>query len=182
MRADSYLGLIAVFVPFSLVSIGGGPSIFAGMQHESVDVMHWLSAREFIDLFAIARVAPGPGTMLATLIGWKVAGISGAIVATLAIFLPSSLACWVVAHFWHRYRDRAWHAALVTGLVPVGAGLMFSGVLSILRLENAGWLSWGVGLAGAAILTKRKQTHPFVILTGAAAIFVLAELAGLQAT
>jgi chromate transporter len=179
---NAYLGLIAVFVPFSLVSIGGGPSIFAGMQHESVDVMHWMNGREFIDLFAIARVAPGPGTMLATLIGWKVAGISGAIVATLAIFVPSSIACWVVAHFWHRYRNRPWHSALVTGLVPVGAGLMFAGALSIFRLENAGWLSWGVGLVGAAILTKRKHLHPFVILFGAAAVFVLAEMAGIRAT
>lgn len=182
MRDNPYLALIAVFVPFSLVSIGGGPSIFAGMQHESVDVMHWLNAREFIDLFAIARIAPGPGTMLATLIGWKVAGVTGAIVATLAIFVPSSILCWIVARVWNRYRDRAWHSALATGLVPVGAGLMFAGVLSILRLSNAGWLSWGVGLGGAAILTVRKQLHPFIILFGAAALFIVAEMAGVGQT
>ena len=179
MRLDVFLSLLSVFVPFSLVSIGGGPSVFAGMQHASVDVMHWTSARQFIDLFAIARVAPGPGSMLSTLIGWKAGGIPGAIVATLAMFLPSSILCWGVAHVWHRYRGHAWHAALVEGLVPVGAGLMFAGVLAIFRLENAGWLSWGVVLVGAAILTMRKNLHPFVILFGAAGVFVVAQMAGI---
>src|SRR4051812_18951794 len=74
MRSNPYLALIAVFVPFSLTSIGGGPSVFAGIQHQAVDVYHWVSAREFVDLFAISRAAPGPGSMLVMLIGWKVAG------------------------------------------------------------------------------------------------------------
>ena len=74
MRGDPYLTLMAVFVPFSLTSIGGGPSVFAGIQNQAVDVHHWVSAREFIDLFAISRAAPGPSSMLVTLIGWKVAG------------------------------------------------------------------------------------------------------------
>ena len=92
MRENALWSLIVVFVPFSLVSIGGGPSIFAGIQHQSVEVYHWVTAREFVDLFAIARAAPGPGSMLVTLLGWKVAGWTGAIVATLALFVPSSLA------------------------------------------------------------------------------------------
>ena len=85
MRDNPYFGLLYVLVPFSLVSVGGGPAIFAPLQHQSVDIWQWVSAREVVDLFAIARTAPGPGAMLTTLIGWKVAGWSGAIVATLAL-------------------------------------------------------------------------------------------------
>jgi chromate transporter len=62
MRDNPLLALILVFVPFSLVSVGGGPSILAGIQHQTVDVRHWLDAREFLDIFAIARAAPGPGS------------------------------------------------------------------------------------------------------------------------
>ena len=69
MRDNPLIGLAWVLVPFSLLSIGGGPSIFAPLQRETVDVWHWITAREFIDLFAIARTAPGPGAMLSTLIG-----------------------------------------------------------------------------------------------------------------
>jgi len=79
------LALVVVFVPLSLLSIGGGASLLADMEHQSVTVHGWTTPREFADLFAISRVAPGPGTMLAALIGWKVAGWAGAVVATVAL-------------------------------------------------------------------------------------------------
>src|SRR5260370_34100513 len=83
--------LVISFAPLSLVSIGGGPSVFAEMQHQAVVVHGWMTQREFADLFAISRAAPGPGALLATLIGWQVAGWLGALVVSLAFFLPSSL-------------------------------------------------------------------------------------------
>jgi len=171
-----YLALIAVLVPFSLVAIGGGPAIFAPLQHQSVDVYHWLSAREFIELFAIARVAPGPGSMLSTLIGWKVAGWGGAVVATLAMFVPSSILCVAVARVWSRYRGRAWHHALEEGLAPIGTGLMFAGALAIFRLADAGPLAWGTAAAVAAMLTWRPGTHPFILLGMGAVLFAAISL------
>jgi chromate transport protein ChrA len=71
------LALVVVFVPLSLLSIGGGASLLADMEHQSVTVHGWTTPREFADLFAISRAAPGPGTMLAALIGWKAAGWGG---------------------------------------------------------------------------------------------------------
>src|SRR5207244_3038579 len=73
------------------LSIGGGASLLAEIEHQSVGVHAWTTQREFADLFAISRAAPGPGTMLSTLIGWKVAGLAGALTATLVLYLPSSL-------------------------------------------------------------------------------------------
>ena len=66
---------------------------------------------EFIDLFALSRAAPGPVSMLITLIGWKVAGLPGASVATAALFGPSSVLCYVLARIWNAYRGKAWHKA-----------------------------------------------------------------------
>ncbi|MDB5652143.1 MAG: Chromate transport protein ChrA [Hyphomicrobiales bacterium] len=180
MREDStltaYLALMAVFVPFSLVAIGGGPSIFAPMQHESVDVRHWMTGREFIEIFAIARVAPGPGSMLATLIGWKVAGWGGALVATAALFVPSSILCLGVSNVWNRYRGRDWHKALETGLAPIGTGLMFAGVLAIFRMAGAGPLAWCTAIVVAAALTWRPKVHPFALLLLGAVAFNVALL------
>src|SRR5215831_7455519 len=76
------LALVLVFVPLSLLSIGGGASLLADMEHQSVGVQGWTTPREFADLFAISRAAPGPGTMLSTLIGWKAGGWAGAVTAT----------------------------------------------------------------------------------------------------
>jgi chromate transporter len=182
MRDDSslspYLALITVFVPLSLVAIGGGPSIFAPIQKEAVDIHKWMSAREFIEIFAVARVAPGPGSMLGTLIGWKVAGWGGAIVATLALFIPSSILCLAVAKVWNRYRGRDWHKAVETGLAPIGTGLMFAGVVAILRLAHAGPFAWGLAIVVALILTWRPKTHPFaVLLIGAVAFNIQLLLA-----
>jgi chromate transporter len=172
MRDDLPFGLLVVFVPFSLVSIGGGPSVFAGIQHQVVDVHQWLTAREFIDLFAISRAAPGPGTMLATAIGWHMAGWTGALLATIGLFVPSSLLCYGVVRVWSRHRGKHWHTALEEGLAPVGSGLILAGVVSILSIGDSGVLGWGLALAAAGLLTWRPKLHPLLLFVLGAAIFV----------
>ena len=172
MRNDLTWALVAVFVPFSLTSIGGGPSVFAGIQHQAVDVHHWVSAREFVDLFAISRAAPGPGSMLVTLIGWKVSGWWGALVATLALFVSSSLLCYGVARVWNRHRGKPWHTALEQGLAPVGAGLLLAGIVAIFRVAGAGWAAWAVALGAAAILAWRPRLHPLVLLAVGGLAFI----------
>lgn len=173
MRDDNpLLNLTAVFVPFSLVSIGGGPSIFAGIQHETVDERHWLTAREFVNLFAIARAAPGPGSMLSTLVGWTLDGWAGAIVATLALFVPSSLLCYFVVRIWHKHREKAWRQALEDGLAPVGSGLILAGILAIFRIGGSGFLSYFVAAASAGILFWKPKAHPLLLFAAGAAIFV----------
>ena len=134
MREETLATLVAILAPLSVAAIGGASSIYAPLQHQTVDVLGWLTPQEFVELFAIARVTPGPGSMLATLIGFKVAGLAGAAVATLALFLPSSLICFAVARMWNRYRGRPWHQAFEDGLAPIGAGLLFAGVVAVLRL------------------------------------------------
>jgi chromate transporter len=116
--------------------------------------------------------------MLATVIGWKVAGWGGALVATAALFIPSSILCLGVAKVWNRYRGRDWHKALETGLAPIGTGLMFAGVVAILKLSDAGPFAWGLAGVVALILTWRPKTHPFaVLLIGAVAFNIQLWLA-----
>src|SRR5215471_17859153 len=121
------LALALVFVPLSLLSIGGGASLLAEIEHQSVAVHGWTTQRQFADLFAISRAAPGPGTMLAALIGWKVAGVPGALAATMALYLPSSLLVYGAARLWGRWRGSVWHTAIERGLAPIAAGLILSG-------------------------------------------------------
>ena len=166
MRGSTYVALLAVLVPFSLVSVGGGPSIVAALQHQAVDLRHWVNGREFVDLFAIARAAPGPGSMLVTLLGWKVAGWSGALVATLAMFVPSSVVCYAVAGAWNRHRGKGWHSAVERGMVPVVAGLLFAGVLAIGRLADAGIPYWLLAFATLGILTRMPRINVLLLLLG----------------
>ena len=169
--------LAFVFVPLSLVSVGGGPAIFAEMQNQAVVVHGWTTEREFADLFAISRAAPGPGVLLVTLIGWNAAGWLGAIVASLAFFLPSSLLIYGAARVWNRYRGSRWHAAVEAGLAPIAAGLVFAGGLAILQSGNGSLLIWAVALLVAAGRFWRPSLHPMALLAIGAFVFVLSGLA-----
>jgi chromate transporter len=175
MRDSELLALVAILAPLSIASIGGAGSVYAPLQHQTVEVHRWLTGQEFIDLFAIARVTPGPGTMLATLIGWKVAGLAGALVATLALFLPATVLCYAVARVWNRYRGKPWHEAFEQGLAPIGAGLLFAGVLAILRIGAGGPLSWITAAGVAGLLVWRPKLHPFALLIAGAVLFIAVQ-------
>jgi chromate transporter len=134
------LGLIVVFAPLSLFSFGGGQAVIADIQYQTVHVYHWLTNQEFIEMFAIARAAPGPSTLIAALIGWHVAGLWGGIVATLAIYVPSSIIVYVAARWWIRNDGSAWHNAIENGLAPIAVGLIFAGALAVIKAAGMGTL------------------------------------------
>jgi chromate transporter len=131
MAEDSrtLVALVLVFAPLSLVSIGGGPATLAEMQHQAVAVHAWVTQREFADLFAISRAAPGPGALLATLIGWREGGWLGALTVSFAFFFPSSVLVCVAGNYWRRGRGLGWHAAVEQGFVPITGGLVLAGAL-----------------------------------------------------
>jgi chromate transporter len=172
MSDHPLLALFVVIAPLSLIALGGASAIYAPLQHQAVDVYHWVTGREYLELFAIARVTPGPGSMLTTILGWRVAGLPGALVATLALYIPSCALCFVVGRVWNRYRGSRWHAVIENGLRPIGAGLMISGGVMILRVEEQGPLAWAMALAACALLAWRPLVHPMILIAGGAALFV----------
>jgi chromate transporter len=173
------LALALVFVPLSLLSIGGGASLLAEIEHQSVAVHGWTTQREFADLFAISRAAPGPGTMLAALIGWKVAGVTGALAATVALYLPSSLLVYGAARLWGRWRGSVWHTAIERGLAPIAAGLILSGGLAVLRISPGGPAVWAAAIVATALLLGWPRCHPLALFAACGALFGLAEVVGL---
>jgi chromate transporter len=167
MDEEAVWGLVRIFVPLSLLSIGGAPSILAEMEHQTVDVYGWLTQRDFVDLFAISRAAPGPGTLLVTLIGWKVAGLLGAIAASVAFYLPTSLILYGVATVWRRYRSAPWREPVEHGLAPIAIGLIFAGAYAILQATPGGLLTFGTTAVAVALLLW-KPINPIILLSGAA--------------
>ncbi len=174
---DILLALALVFAPLSLLSFGGGNAVLADIAQQSIAVHHWTSEREFADLFALSRAAPGPGSMLAALIGWRAAGIAGAAVATLAFYLPGALLVYGAARLWGRWRGSRWHSAIERGLAPIAAGLLLSGGIAVLRASPAGWPVWAAAAVTTAALLRWPKLHPVPLLLGGGALFaVLAVL------
>jgi chromate transporter len=166
--------LAQVFTPLSLTAFGGGMAVISEMRNQTVDIYQWVVPAQFLALFAIARGAPGPGSMmLATMIGWQVMGPLGAIVATLAMFLPSTLFSVGVAVVWKKYRERKFVKQVERALLPIGAGLLIAGLGSLLRLTSASWALLAIAVASSVICLARPSTHPMALI-GAGALVNLA--------
>jgi chromate transporter len=146
------LTFVTLFVPLSLVSVGGGQTLVAGIHRQVVDNHHWLTETQFVDAFAISRMSPGPGTLLVTLIGWDVAGVWGAIVASLAIFVPSALLVYGLARLWARYRGARWQLALEAGLRPVAAGMILASGFVLLQALEGGWPARCIALGAVVFI------------------------------
>ena len=77
----------------SLFAVGGANSAIPEMHRIAVDVQHWMNDKQFADIFAISQLSPGPNVLIVTLIGYSVAGIAGALAATVAMCGPTAIAC-----------------------------------------------------------------------------------------
>ncbi len=165
------LSFVALFVPLSLVSVGGGQTLVADIHRQVVDNHHWLTETQFVDAFAISRMSPGPGTLLVTLIGWDVAGVWGAIVASLAIFVPSALLVYGLARLWARYRGARWQLALEAGLRPVASGMILASGFVLLQALEGGWPARCIALASTVLLLVTR-VNPIALMALGAVVFI----------
>ncbi len=157
------LTLIFIFAGLSLVAIGGASSTLPAMEHALVVQRHLLSQTEFVRLFAIAQAAPGPNMLAVTLFGWRMAGLAGAAVATLAFLLPSCTLSYFVGDVWSRFKDRRWRTVVQAGLVPVTAGLMLAAGALLLRDAAVDWRAIAVATLVVAG-TLGTRIHPLLFL------------------
>lgn len=165
---STLLDLAVVHAQLSLLAFGGAAAIIPEMQRQVVDVHHWMDAREFAALYALAQAAPGPNLMVVSLVGWRVAGFWGALVTTAAISAPSSILTFLVSGVWFRFRDAPWRKALQAGLQPVTAGLILASAALLIRSTAVDWSAAAVVVVAAALFIGTKL-HPLLILAGAAA-------------
>ncbi|GAB0114843.1 chromate transporter [Acidisoma sp. C75] len=165
------LTLILVFGELSLLAFGGASSALPEMQRLVVRQEHWMSAEEFLRLYALAQAAPGPNVLAVTLFGWKVAGIGGALAATAAFLLPALILAYWMGRAWARFRDKEWRILVQAGLVPVTVGLMLASAYLLLRAAAIDQRMLALALA-VALLCLVTRRHPLWYL-GAAALLGL---------
>jgi len=136
--------LFTQFCLLNFVAFGGITAMLPEIHRLVVDQRHWMDDATFAHLFAIAQAAPGPNLLVVSLIGWQVAGIPGAIAATLAISLPVSIVVFILYRHWARLADAPWQQSIHTGIAPLAVGLV----------SASGWFvaaSAGLDLRGLAL-------------------------------
>ena len=170
MRDDSVLITLAVqFALLSLFAVGGATAAIPEMHRQAVELQHWMTDRQFSELFAISQAAPGPNVVIVTLIGQQAGGVLGGLIATLAMCVPSCVLAFLVSRVFDRFKGAHWRNAIQAGLVPVTIGLVAASALIVAQAADHGWSTFAITIATAA-LTYGTRITPLIALAVAAAL------------
>ncbi|KAF0246945.1 MAG: chromate transporter [bacterium] len=162
------LGKIAfLFLRIGAVTFGGGFVMIPLIEQEVVKNLHWLTHQQFVDGMALGQMTPGPVLITATFIGYYVASLPGAIVATIAVFLPSLLITIIVGHPLERFRTNPQVQAFLSAVTPTVVGMMGAAFVNI---NQAGVHSYlGILIASISCLILLKwRISPALVMLGAA--------------
>lgn len=159
MNDSPLIPLFGYFALLSLFAVGGANAAIPEMHRIAVEVMQWMSDRQFADSFAIAQVSPGPNVIIVTLIGYHVAGLAGAAVATTAMCGPTCILAFLVARTWDRFKGARWRMAIQSGLVPVSLGLIAASAFVLARSADHNIYS-GILTAATAVVGFATRINP----------------------
>ncbi len=180
-----YIELFLSFIQVGIFSVGGGYSAIPLIQNQIVEKNNWLTMTEFADIVTIAEMTPGPILInAATFVGISIAGVPGAIIASLGSILPSAIIVLVLAYLFKKYSDLTAVKGILSGLRPAIVALIASAGLSLLALalwENKNFSVnfsetniFALVLFNIAFVILRKfKTSPILIMlaTGVIGIF-----------
>lgn len=175
-----YIRLFWSFIQIGLFSIGGGYAALPLIQEEIVENNGWLSMSEFVDLITIAEMTPGPiAVNSATFVGTRIAGIGGAVAATIGVITPSLIIVFTLAYFYYRFQNLKQIQGILSSLRPVVVALIASAGLSILMLafwndskihiESTNFIAVGISITALIILRKFKPS-PILVMIGSGII------------
>jgi chromate transporter len=167
MKADVLLTLAGYFALMSLFAIGGANSAVPEMHRMAVEVEHWMTDRQFTELFALAQVTPGPNVIIVALIGYHVAGVPGGLVATLAMCGPTCFFAFYIGRVWERFKDAPWRGVIQGGLLPISIGLIFASAFVVAWATAHDWTAAAVIVAAAGV-TYATRLNPLWIFAAAA--------------
>ena len=168
--------LMTIFMRIGSVTFGGGFVMIPQIEDEVVDVHKWLTHDEFADGMAFGQITPGPVMITATFIGYKVAGIVGALAATISAFLPSFVMTMVAGTSLARFRANSLVQSFLSGVAPAVVGMLAAAGVSLARSSLSTSLEYrnipiSFGIATIAFLfMMRARLNPVLIIFGCGAL------------
>ena len=165
----AYLNLI--FMKVDLLAFGGGFTTIPLIQREVVDRFGWVSTREFIDGIALGQVTPGPIVITATFVGYKVGGLLGALLGTIAVFFPSFLVVTTLAPHYERIKRSRQIQFMVRGILAAFIGLLLFVGYRFGEVALVDWRTWV--LMAAAWLALWRKVDLLLVVGGGAVLSVL---------
>ena len=184
-----YLELFWSFLQIGLFSFGGGYAAMPLIKGQVVTDHGWLSMTEFTDLITISQMTPGPIAInSATFVGIKIAGIPGALVATIGCILPSCIIVTLVAKLYLKYRNMAVLQGILNSLRPAVVAMIASAGISILItafwgneaaviLSQTNWVMVLI-FAGCIVLLQKFRMNPIWVMILAGVVNTAVSLIG----
>ena len=181
-----FLQLFWSFLQVGLFSIGGGYAAMPLIESQVVQGHGWLTMNEFTDLITIAEMTPGPiAVNSATFVGIRIAGIGGALVATLGCITPSLIIVSVLARIYYKYKGAKGLDSVLACLRPAVVALIASAGLGILEnvlfagkeflLGNVDWVG-AVLFVAAFVALRRFKWNPILTMALCGALGLVANL------
>ena len=150
------------------VLYGSGYVLLAFLEGDLVDRLGWVSEQQLLDAVSIGQVTPGPVFTTATFLGYLVAGVPGALVATVAIFLPSFVFVGLLTRITDRLRASPWTSALLDGVNVTALALMAAVTLRLGATAVVDPLTAALALAAVLVLWRTRVNSAWLVAGGAA--------------
>jgi len=160
--------LVVTFFKVGLVFFGGGFVLVALLSQLLVHDLRWLSPAEFLDGVAISNLTPGPIAVLATFVGYKLAGVPGALLATAALLTPALVLMTVMCIGYERFRNSERFADFMSGVSPAVVGLIASAAVLLWAQAIPSWRALLLAAASLGLLLRFRWHPAFVLALGAA--------------
>ena len=178
MNVALLVTMATTFASAAIVSFGGIAAMIPEIHRQAVDVYHWMDNSQFATTFAISQIAPGPNILLMSLIGYRVQGAMGLLVATVATVVPTSLIALIAGRLETRLLHARWYAISRRSLPPIVVGLI--GASGAITATAAISNLVGVLIAAAVtIAVATTRTNPLVPLAAAIGAGIVAGRLGL---
>jgi chromate transporter len=159
-------GLVRVFVPIGAMTFGGGLAMIPAIEHVVVIELHWLDSRAFADAIALGQITPGPIAICATFIGYRVAGLLGALVATIAMFAPAIGLALLAGHSVERFRHSPLVAGALRALAPAVIGMLAAATFSLGRAGIDDAVGASVAFASLLVLSRFRISPIWPLAAG----------------
>jgi len=165
--------ILWAFARVGLFGYGGGPSMIPLIQEEAVDRHHWLTMEEFVDALAMGNALPGPiATKMSAYIGYKIAGLPGAVAGVTGMVLPSFILMLVLALFFFRYKDLPHVQSTLKAVRPAIVALLALVVYDVWPHSVTSWHTGAIAAATFAIVAF-SNVHPAYAIGVAALLGLL---------
>ncbi len=157
--------LMTIFLRVGSITFGGGYVMIPQIETDIVEVYRWMDHQTFADGMAFGQITPGPVLITATFIGYKVAGIAGAIATTIAAFLPSFVMTVIAGTSINRFRTNFHVQAFLAGVAPAVVGMLAAAGVTLAKSGLSGATGFGIATL-SCLLMLRAKLNPVVIILG----------------